>query len=185
MNKLKQLCFRLTTRMFWHPRQPIEPVFHNNINRFMYFLQQRLLQCFLFRIRSHICLFNNTTNTRRRIQSTLPPTECRVFGTFDPFCTFHPSLHESVVRETREVMIKLQFTLISQNELFISTQSLPFSSEQVISTFSAHLSFLFFKKFTSKNLLLDHALVKANFGDNQHKFDSRTISALYMLNDWL
>ena len=24
------------------------------------------------------------------------PTECIIFGMFDPFCTFHPSLHESV-----------------------------------------------------------------------------------------
>ena len=40
-------------------------------------------------------------------------------------------------RETRKVMLKLQFTLILRNELFISTQSLPFSSKQVISAFSA------------------------------------------------
>ena len=71
------------------------PVFHNNINIFMYFPQQRLLQCFLFRIRSHICLLNNATNTRRT-QSTLPPTECKICVTFDPFRTFHPSLHVSV-----------------------------------------------------------------------------------------
>ena len=31
-------------------RQPIQLFFHDNINRFMYFLQQRHLQCFLFRI---------------------------------------------------------------------------------------------------------------------------------------
>ena len=96
MKQLKQLFFRLITRMFWHSRQPIQPVFHNNINRFMYFPQQRLLQCFLFRIRSHICWLNNTTNTTRRTQSTRPPTECRIFSTFDPYRTFHPSLHESV-----------------------------------------------------------------------------------------
>ena len=65
MKQLKQLFFRLTTKMFRHSRQPIQPVFHNNINRFMYFPQQRLLQCFLFRIRSHICLLNNTTNTKK------------------------------------------------------------------------------------------------------------------------
>ena len=82
--------------MFLHSRQPIQPGFYNNINRFMYSPQQRLLQCFLFRIKSHVCLLNNTTNTRRRTQSTLPPTEYRIFGTFDTFCTFHPSLHESV-----------------------------------------------------------------------------------------
>ena len=40
-------------------------------------------------------------------------------------------------RETRKVMLKLQFTLISRNEHFISTQCLTFSSKQVISTFSA------------------------------------------------
>ena len=96
MKQLKQLFFWLISRMFWHSIQPIQPVFHNNINRFMYFPQERLLQCFVFRIRSHICLLNGTTNTRRTTQSTLPPTECRIFGTFDPFRTFHPSLHESV-----------------------------------------------------------------------------------------
>ena len=41
-------------------------------------------------------MFNNTTNTRRRTTSTLPPTESGIFGTTDPFCTFHPCLHESV-----------------------------------------------------------------------------------------
>ena len=51
----------------------------------------RLLQCFLFRIRSLICLLNNTTNTRRRTQSTFSPTEFTIFGTFDQFRTFHPS----------------------------------------------------------------------------------------------
>ena len=82
---------RLITRMIW----PIQPVFHNNISRFMYFPQQRLLQCFLFGIRSHICLLNNTTNTRRRTRSTLPSTECRIFGTFNPFRTFfiHPYMN--------------------------------------------------------------------------------------------
>ena len=40
---------------------------------------------------------------------------------------------------------RLQFTLISRNQLFTSTQSLPFSSKQVISM-RAVLSFLFSKK---------------------------------------
>ena len=61
----------------------------------MCFPQQRLLQSFLFRIRSHIYLPDNTTNTRRP-QSIPSPSECRIFGTFGPFRTFHPSLHESV-----------------------------------------------------------------------------------------
>ena len=39
--------------MYEIAHQPIQPVFHNNINRFMYFPQQRYLQCFLFRITSH------------------------------------------------------------------------------------------------------------------------------------
>ena len=34
----------------------------------------------------------------RRIQSILLPNEGRIFGTFDPSRTFHPSLHESVAR---------------------------------------------------------------------------------------
>ena len=47
--------------MFWQlmlrQRQPIQPFFHDNSNRFLCFLQQRHLQCFLFRIRSHnVCL---------------------------------------------------------------------------------------------------------------------------------
>ena len=35
------------------PRQPIQPFVHDNINRFMHFLQQRHLQCILLRIRSY------------------------------------------------------------------------------------------------------------------------------------
>ena len=55
-----------------------------------------------------MCLLNNTTNTRRRTQPTLSPTECRIFGTFDPFRTFHPSLHESVALEWRKADFALQ-----------------------------------------------------------------------------
>ena len=40
-------------------------------------------------------------------------------------------------------MLKLQLTLIWLNELFISTQPLPFSSKQVISAFSACRSLFF------------------------------------------
>ena len=43
--------------MFWQcilrQRQPIQPFFHDSINKFMYLLQQRHLQRFLFRVRSH------------------------------------------------------------------------------------------------------------------------------------
>ena len=57
MKQLKQPFFRLTTRMFrqWilRQRQPIQPFSQYSINRIMYFLQQRQLQCFLFRIRSY------------------------------------------------------------------------------------------------------------------------------------
>ena len=59
----------------------------------MYFHQDRKL----------LCLLNNTTNTRRRTQSIFSPTECRSCGTFDPFRTFHPSLHESVTKRTGEI----------------------------------------------------------------------------------
>ena len=48
IKQLKQAFFQLTTRMFWHKRQPIKPVFNNNINRFMRSPQQGHLQCFLF-----------------------------------------------------------------------------------------------------------------------------------------
>ena len=43
--------FRLPTRMFWHKRQSMKPVFHNSISRLMYPPQQRHSQCFLFRLR--------------------------------------------------------------------------------------------------------------------------------------
>ena len=32
--------FLIDNKSVWHKRQPIQPVFHNNINRFMYFTQQ-------------------------------------------------------------------------------------------------------------------------------------------------
>ena len=35
----------------------MQPVFYNNINRFMNFPQQRHLQCILFRIRSHTYVY--------------------------------------------------------------------------------------------------------------------------------
>ena len=47
-----------------------------------------------------LCLLNNTTNARRRTLSILSSTECRIFGTLNPFRTFHPSLHESVARRS-------------------------------------------------------------------------------------
>ena len=70
----------------------------------MYSPQQRHLQRFLFIFRAHsyVCLLiNNNTNRIRRTQSTLSLTGCRDFSMFDPFRTFHPSLHESVVIWTR------------------------------------------------------------------------------------
>ena len=54
--------------------------------------------------------------------------------------------------ETRKVILKIKFTLISRNELFISIQSLPFSSK---------LSSL--RKVTNKNLPLVSCFVKSNF----------------------
>ena len=48
MKQLKQPFFRLTVRMFWHQRQPIQPVFHNNIDRFMYFPRQRQVYLIIF-----------------------------------------------------------------------------------------------------------------------------------------
>ena len=81
MKQPKQPFFRLTTRMLWHKRQPIQPVFDNIINRFMYSPQQR----------------HNNTKTIRKAQSPLSPTECWIYSTFDPFRTFHLFLHESIV----------------------------------------------------------------------------------------
>ena len=45
--------------------------------------------------------------------------------------------------------------------------------------------FCFSRKVTSKISRQYHASRKAIFADNQQKFDFRTTSALYMLNDWL
>ena len=47
-----------------------------------------------------ISLLNNTTNTGRRTQSILSPTEWRIFATINPFRTFYSSLHESVAIDT-------------------------------------------------------------------------------------
>ena len=61
-NNSNNLFFQLTTRMFWQwmlrQRQPIQLRLIDNINTFLYFLQQRHLQWFLLRIRSHnyVCL---------------------------------------------------------------------------------------------------------------------------------
>ena len=44
-----------------------------------------------------LCLLNKTTNTRWRTQSIVSPTECRTsVQSLNPFCPFHPYLHESV-----------------------------------------------------------------------------------------
>ena len=64
-------------------------------------------------------------------------------------------------RETCKVILKIHFTLISQNKLFISMQSLPFSSKQVISV-CCPLSY-FSREVTSKNFLLVSCFVKSNF----------------------
>ena len=71
----------------------------------------------------------------------------QLFTWFD-FVFIHLELQlkiENPEATTRKVMLKLQFTLISRNELFISMQSLPFSSKQIISL-RVVLSFLFLKK---------------------------------------
>ena len=46
-------------------------------------------------------IISTNTNTRRRTQSKLSPTECRIFIKFNPFRTFHLSLHESVALSER------------------------------------------------------------------------------------
>ena len=62
-------------------------------------------------------------------------------------------------RETRKVMLKTQFSFISQKELFVSMQSQLFLSKQVISA-RRPLSSV---KVTSKNLSLVSCLMKSNF----------------------
>ena len=61
----------------------------------MLFVQNKITQ---------LCLLNNNANTRIKTQSTLLPTECRIF---DPFCTFRPPLLESVV-VWYNILIKLR-----------------------------------------------------------------------------
>ena len=64
-------------------------------------------------------------------------------------------------RETHKVILKVQFTLISRNELFISMQSLPFSSKQSYLCVPSSL-FCFTRKVTSRNLPLVLCFVKSN-----------------------
>ena len=53
-----------------------------------------------------------TLLTQEEEQLILSPTECRIFGTFDPFCTFHPSLLESVEQRKQLIITddKISFT---------------------------------------------------------------------------
>ena len=112
LKQLKQPFFWLTTTMFWHKRQPIQPAFRNNINRFMYSPRKRHSQHFLFILRAHSYVYliiNDNTNTIRRTQSTYSLTRYRIFSTFDTFCTFHPSLHRSVAGWQGYFRIMLHF----------------------------------------------------------------------------
>ena len=74
------------------------------------------------------------------------------FCLYSSFLNYSWKYKHQKPREKGNVMLKLQFTLISQNKLFISMQSLPFSRKQVVSVFSrlpslrVVLSFLFLKK---------------------------------------
>ena len=76
----------------------------------MYSPLKRHSQCFLFR-RHKSCLLNNDTNTIKITQSTLSPTECRIFSAFNPFHTFHPSQHESIAEEKRGVTVGRKYLL--------------------------------------------------------------------------
>ena len=93
MKRLKTTIFSIETQMFKVFWQPIQPLFCNNIKRFTTLFVQ------IFRLRAHnyVYLIINITNTVKWTQSTLSLTGCRTLSTFDPFRTFHPSLHESVV----------------------------------------------------------------------------------------
>ena len=116
----KQLWFHcVQMKQYKQHKQPTQPVFHNNINGFMYFSQQRLLQYFLLSKRSHMCLLNTTTNTIRRwTQSTLSPSKYRIFGTFDPFHKFHPSVHESVAAQRSCAQIWI-YAALSHFQIFV------------------------------------------------------------------
>ena len=91
--------FLIDIKNVLNKRQPIQPVFHHNINRFIYFPQQWDLQRFLFILRAHgyvYLIINSNSNRIRRTQLILSLTGCIIFNTFNPFSTFHPSLHESI-----------------------------------------------------------------------------------------
>ena len=82
-----------------------------------------------------------------------------------------------------KVILKLQFALISRNKLF-TYQALYFTlSLYTIFLLPLSLSLFFEKSYYVNISRWYHASWKTNFAGNQQKFDSRTTSALYMLND--
>ena len=94
-------------------------------------------------------------------------------------------------RETRKVMLKLQFTLISRNELFISTQSLATIFQQASHICLLCVSFSLFcslTKFTSQNLPLVSCLGESKFCWQSAEIRLPYHLGSYMLNDgfnWL
>ena len=87
--------FSIDSKNFLTWRQPMQPVFHNNINRFMYFPQKRHLQCFLFRIKSNTYVYVMILLTQEVEHNKLFR---QLSVEFDAFRTFHPSLHEFIVK---------------------------------------------------------------------------------------
>ena len=70
------------------------------------FPQQRHLQCFSFIEKSHnyVYLVMPLTQEEEHNQSTFSPNECRILSTFNPFRTFHRSLHESVAYKIKYIL---------------------------------------------------------------------------------
>ena len=81
----------------------------------MYFPQQRLLQCFLFRIRSHICLLNNTTNTKKEHSQLFRQLSVEFLVRPIHFVHFIRP-HESVAQTYREIfksaLVYLSFEIL-------------------------------------------------------------------------
>ena len=82
---------------------------------------------------------------------------------------------------THEVQLRVHFNNVIE---WILTKNPSSVSKMFISerrTLSSFLKEKLLVKFSRQH----HAPMEINFANNQHKFDSRTTSVLYILNDWL
>ena len=96
--------------MFWQwmlrQRQPIQPFFHDIINRFMYFLQQGHLQCFLFRVRSNnyvcsIIILTQEEEHNQHFRSLSVEFSTRFVHFIHPYMNPLPSFRRNIVAPLR------------------------------------------------------------------------------------